>query len=109
MGYRHLLARPRHNARAAGERDPALVQHRSDEPLPGQDRQAGNAGRAQRAAGGSSRLAHLGAVGCARKHHQRKAAAQMPGALTSFASQTGRERLVIHAQQLALKPGEFWN
>ena len=77
---------------------PALLQHRGDEPAPRGDRRRCRAGRPRRAAARSGRLAPLGQARRAAQHHHRAAAAEVPRA------QPGRERLAVHARQLAVQP-----
>ena len=68
----------------------ALTKVVEDGPIP--------AGQALRTAGGSGRMAHLRTPGGAIQHHHRAVARQMSRA------EPGRERLAVHARQLALKP-----
>ncbi len=61
-----------------GGPDPAVVQHRGDEPAPFRDFGRGRAGSARGAAARSGRMAPLGAARRARQHHHRPAAAKCP-------------------------------
>src|SRR3546814_7880220 len=64
------------------------------------DRLPRRAGRTCRSAARSGRMAWIGRAGRAAQHHLDAAAAQVPGA------QPGRERLAVHARQLALERSE---
>ena len=82
-----------------GRPGPAVVQHRGHGPAPGRDRRPVEPWQALRTAGRSGRVAHLAAARRARRPHHRAATRQVPGA------EPGRERLAVHARQLALETG----
>ena len=92
------LRRDLPQARQGRRPRPAPLQHRRDEPASGRDRDRGRAGRARRAAARPGRLAHVRPARRAAQHHAHAAAGQMPR------TQPGRERLAVHARQLALQP-----
>ena len=75
----------------------ALVQHRRPGAARGGDRQACHAGQTLCAVGRLGRMARSQTACSAAQDHDRPAAGQMPGV------KPGRERLVIHAQQLPLE------
>ena len=77
---------------------PARLQHRGDEPAPGRDRHRGRARSPCRPPPRPGRMASLGRLVVPANITLRAAAAQMPRA------QPGRERLAVHARQLALEP-----
>src|SRR3954467_12798529 len=78
---------------------PARLQHRGDEPAPRRNRRRSGSRQARRTRRRPGRMAPLGRPRASRQHHARGAPAQMPG------TQPRRERLAVHARQLALEPG----
>src|SRR5215472_14947893 len=78
--------------------DHAGLQHRGDELAPRRDRRNRCARCPRHPPGRSSRLALVHAPPRAGQHHHHSAAAEVPRA------QPGRERLAVHARQLALQP-----
>src|SRR5207247_8064819 len=78
--------------------DHAGLQHRGDEPAPRRDRRNRRARCPRHPPGRPSRLALVHAPPRAGQYHHHSAAAEMPRA------QPGRERLAVHARQLALQP-----
>src|SRR5262245_49103289 len=78
--------------------DHAGLQHRGDELAPRRDRHNRRARCPRHPPGRSSRLALVHAPPRAGQHHHHSAAAEVPRA------QPGRERLAVHARQLALQP-----
>src|SRR4051795_4297134 len=78
---------------------PARLQHRGDEPAPRRNRRRSGSRQARRTRRRPGRMAPLGRPRASRQHHARGAPAQMPG------PQPRRERLAVHARQLALEPG----
>src|SRR5262245_55658837 len=78
--------------------DHAGLQHRGDELAPRRDRRNRRARCPRHPPGRSSRLAFVHAPPRAGQYHHHSAAAEVPRA------QPGRERLAVHARQLALQP-----
>src|SRR5262245_17730135 len=78
--------------------DHAGLQHRGDELAPRRDRRNRCARCPRHPPGRSSRLALVHAPPRAGQYHHHSAAAEVPRA------QPGRERLAVHARQLALQP-----
>src|ERR1700730_16260846 len=78
--------------------DHAGLQHRGDELAPRRDRRNRRARCPRHPPGRSSRLALVHAPPRAGQYHHHSAAAEVPRA------QPGRERLAVHARQLALQP-----
>src|ERR1700730_5520928 len=78
--------------------DHAGLQHRGDELAPRRDRRNRRARCPRHPPGRPSRLALVHAPPRAGQHHHHSAAAEVPRA------QPGRERLAVHARQLALQP-----
>src|SRR5215831_14304168 len=78
--------------------DHAGLQHPGDELAPRRDRRNGRARCPRHPPGRSSRLALVHAPPRAGQYHHHSAAAEVPRA------QPGRERLAVHARQLALQP-----
>ena len=76
----------------------ALVQHRGNGIAPDRDLRPCHAGQALRVARGSSRLTPLRTAGHTVQHHHRAAARKMPR------TEPGRQRLAVHARQLAVQP-----
>src|ERR1700722_16452912 len=85
--------------RGQGRRpDPAQVQHRGDAVASGRNRKGHRAGTSCRPHARQSRMAYVAKARRARKPHAPAAPSQMPR------TQSGRERVGVHARQLALKP-----
>jgi transposase len=77
---------------------PTPVRHRCDGLAPGRDRDRRRTGRPWRAPGGPGGLAFVAPARRATQRHADPATCQVPRA------KPGRERLAIHARQLALQP-----
>src|SRR5690554_3924984 len=76
----------------------AALQYRRHDAPPRRDIRRRRAGSARRVAPRSSRMARLKGAGRSQQYHTHAAAAQMSRA------QPGRERLAVHARQLAVEP-----
>src|SRR5271165_5641187 len=84
--------------RQGGRPDPAQMQHRGDAAASGRNRKGHRARTSRRPHPRQSRMAYVAKARCARKPHAPAAAGQMSR------TQPGRERVGVHARQLALKP-----
>src|SRR4249919_2950490 len=78
--------------------DPPGLQHRSDEPASGRNRQGSRTRGPRRPPRRSSRMASVSKIVHSRQHHHYATAAEVPS------TQSGRKHLAIYARQLALEP-----
>src|SRR5271165_3319197 len=84
--------------RQGGRPDPAQVQHRGDAVASGRNRKGHRARTSRRPHARQGRMAYVPSARRARKSHAPAAPSQVSR------TQSGRERLGVHARQLALEP-----